>query len=77
VHREHPVEHLRRHEVVVRIHQLDADDERLQAGNREEHEREENVEQADPLVIDGGHPPVQDLAPGGCLNPGALNRDHV
>ena len=77
VHREHPVEHLRRHEIVVRVHQLDADDERLDAGNDEEEEREQDVQQPDPLVIDGRHPRVKRLAPGGRLNPRALNGDHV
>ena len=75
MHGEHPVEHLRRHEIVVRVHQLDADDERLDTGNAEENEREQDVQQSDPLVIHGRYPRVKRLAPGGRLNPGTLN-DH-
>jgi hypothetical protein len=77
VHREHPIEDLRRHEIVVRVHQLDANDERLDAGNGQEDEGEQDVEQSDPLVIDRRHPRVQRLAPRRLLNPRALNGHQV
>jgi hypothetical protein len=35
VHREHPVEDLRRNKIAVRVHQLDANDQRFKTGDHE------------------------------------------
>ena len=50
---------LRRQEGVVRLAQLDADQQRLDPADQEEDEGGGAVEDADPLVVDGGDPAPQ------------------
>ena len=59
VHRHRLVEGLRRQHRSVRPGQLSADQQRLDTARAEEHERGEEVEQADPLVIDRRQPAEQ------------------
>ena len=60
MHREHAVEHLGRDEIVVRTErQLDAHDRRFDSANDQEHQGEQNIHEAQPLVIDRDHPLVQ------------------
>ena len=59
VHREHPVEHLRRDEIVVRTNELDPHDGRFNSADHEKHQRIKDVQDAQPFVIDGGHPFVE------------------
>jgi hypothetical protein len=56
VHREELVERLRSDERVVRDRELQADDERLGPADGKEEERGEEIEDADPLVVDGRRP---------------------
>ena len=56
VHGEERVERLGAHHRAVRSRQLQADDQRLDPAEQEERERGDPVEDADPLVIDGGDP---------------------
>src|SRR5206468_11421832 len=56
VHREERVIHLRADDVLPRTGELQPDHERLEAAEQEEDERGDAVEDADPLVIDGGQP---------------------
>ena len=56
MHREHAVEDLGRHEVVVRNHELDAHDRRFNPADAEKDQRIPDVQDAQPLVIDGRHP---------------------
>ena len=63
MHGEHAVEDLRRHEVVVRNHELDAHDRRFNPADDEKDQRVKDVEDAQPLVIDGRHPFVKHLDP--------------
>ena len=56
MHREQLVERIRRDERAVRLRELTADDQRLEAADQEEGERGDAVQDADPLVIDGGEP---------------------
>jgi len=74
VHGEDAVEGLRRDEVVVRADQLDPHDGRFDPADHQEEQRVDDVEQADALVIDGGHPllePVEERLRGG-LGPGPI-----
>ena len=59
MHGEHPVEHLRGDEVVERTDELDPHDRRLNSPDNEHHQRIKDVKQADPFVIDRGHPLVK------------------
>ena len=61
MHREHPVEHLRRHEVGVRGNQLDPHDHRFDAPDHQEHQGIDDVQDPEALVVDGGDPLVQSL----------------
>ena len=56
MHREHAVEDLGRNKIVVRTDQLDAHDRRLDPADHEKHQGVEDVQDAQPLVIDGGTP---------------------
>jgi len=56
MHREHAIEDFRRNEIVVRMHQLDANDECLDSTDREKQQRREHVENPQPFVIDSGEP---------------------
>ena len=62
VHREKLVVGGRADDVLVRLDQLRADDQRLGAAGREEHERRPEVEKADPLVV-GRHHPAEHAGP--------------
>ena len=78
VHREQLVVDLRRDQRVVRRAQLQADHQRLDAAEAEEHERRDHVHDPDPLVV-GGRDPARpaarlaldavgdDLGDGGCV----------
>ena len=59
VHGEHAIEDLRRNEIVVRPDELHAHDGRFDAAECEKDQRVQNVEDAEALVIHGGHPLVQ------------------
>ena len=59
MHREHPVEHLRRDEIVMRTNELDAHDGRFHSPDHEKEQRIKDVQDAEPFVIDGGHPFVK------------------
>jgi hypothetical protein len=59
VHRHDLVEGLRGQHLSVRPSQLRTDQERLDTARREENERREEVEQADPLVVDSRQPAEQ------------------
>jgi hypothetical protein len=63
MHRKHAIEDLRRHEVVVWIHQLHADDDCFDPADQEEHQRVEDVEDAQPLVVDSDDPVMERLDP--------------
>src|ERR1041384_4424162 len=56
VHREQRIERLGAHQRVIRLHQLDAHDERFDPAHQEEEERGRPVQDADPLVVDGRDP---------------------
>ena len=77
MHREHPVEDLRRNKIVVRVHQLDANDQRFNAGDHEEAQGVEDIENAEPFVIDRGHPLVQGLCPWLCRALEIFNGDRI
>ena len=64
MHREHAVEDLGRHQVVVRNHELDAHDRRFNPADDEKGERKADVQDAQPLVIDGRHPFVNPIHEG-------------
>ena len=59
VHGEHAVEDLGRDEIVVRTDELNPHDRRLNSADHEKDQRIEDVQDAQPLVIDGGHPFVK------------------
>jgi hypothetical protein len=63
MHREHAVEDLWRHKVVVRVHQLDAHDDGFDSGDDQENQRVKDIENAQALVIDCRHPLMQSLDP--------------
>ena len=63
MHREHPVEDLRRNKIVVRMHQLDANDHRFEPSDDQIEQSVGDVKNADPFVIDRGHPLVNRLRP--------------
>ena len=63
MHREHAVEDLRRNKIVVRMHQLDANDQGFDSTDHQEQQGGEDVEDAQPLVIDRGHPLVKLVSP--------------
>jgi hypothetical protein len=56
MHREQAIENLGRNKIVVRAHQLNAHDGGFDSADNEEDQREDNVKDAQALVIDGGHP---------------------
>ena len=56
VHREELVVRLRRQQRVVRLGELQADEQRLDAAQHEEHEGEDQVHDPDLLVVRRGHP---------------------
>ena len=59
MHGEHPVEHLRRDEIVKRTDELDPHDRRLNSPDYKKHQRIKDVQEAEAFVIDGGHPLVK------------------
>src|SRR5580658_8372296 len=59
MHREHSVEHLRRDEIVMRTYELDTHDRRFHSSADEKYQRVKDVQDAQSLVIDGGHPLVK------------------
>jgi hypothetical protein len=61
----------------VRVHQLDTNQERLDAGDDEKQECEKDVEKADAFVIDGGDPVVERLHPRPAFTLRVWNRDHI
>jgi hypothetical protein len=61
VHGEHLVVGVLAHHLQARLGQLAADQQGQDAAGQEDRERGEDVEQADLLVVDGGHP-VDDAA---------------
>src|SRR5438128_4691886 len=63
VHGEHAVEYLRRNKIVVRVHQLDAYDGCFDTADDEKKEGVEDVQNAQALVIDRGHPLMQRCNP--------------
>jgi hypothetical protein len=56
MHGEQAIENLGRNKIVVRADQLDAHDGGFDSTDKEENQREDNVKNAQALVIDGGHP---------------------
>ena len=50
-------------EVIVRHHQLDTNHCRLQAGGDEEQQRDDDIHQAELLVVDGENPFAQEAGP--------------
>src|SRR5271167_2915826 len=54
MHGEHPVEDFRRNEIVVRMHELDTNDERFDSTDDEKQQSRDNVENSQSFVIDGG-----------------------
>ena len=54
MHGEHAVKDFRRNEVVMGMHQLNADDECFDAANYKEQQSRGNVENSQPFVIDSG-----------------------
>jgi hypothetical protein len=61
MHREHPVEYLGRHQVVVRNHELEAHDRRFNPADDEKDQRIPDVQNAQSFVIDGRHPFVNSV----------------
>ncbi len=59
MHREHSVEDLGRNKIVVRTDKLDADNSRLDPGDHEKHQGINDVQNAQPLVINGRNPVVK------------------
>ena len=59
VHGEQPVEHLGRNKIVVRTDELNADDHRLDPADQQKQQGINDVQNAQPLVIDGRHPIVE------------------
>ena len=59
MHGEHSVEDLWRNKVVMWTDKLDADDGRFDPADQEKHQGINDVQNAQPLVIDGRHPFVQ------------------
>ena len=52
--------------LLCEMHQLDANDERFDSADHEKQQSVENVENAEPLVIDRGHPLVKRRRPMAC-----------
>ena len=64
MHCEHPIEHLRRHEIVMRTYELDPHDGRLNPTEYKEDKRIKDVQHAHPFVVDRGYPLVKLLHQG-------------
>ena len=77
MHGEQAIEDLRRNKMIVREHQLNADDERFDAGDHKKQQGVENIEDAQPLVINRGHPFVKRVNPRLLVNLHAGNRDRI
>ena len=58
MHREHAVEELRRDEIVKRPDQLDPHDRSFNAADDQESQGEQDVQDAEPFMIDRGQPSV-------------------
>ena len=63
MHRKHAVEDLGRNKVVVRIHQLDANDDGFDSTDDKKGQGVEDVQNAQLFVINRGHPLVERLDP--------------
>ncbi len=59
MHGEHPVEYLRRDEIVERADELDPHDGRFNSPDHKKHQRIKDVQKAEAFVIDGGNPSVK------------------
>ena len=59
MHREHSIEYFRRDEIVMWTNELDAHDRRFDPANHKKHQGISDVQDAQPLVIDRGHPFVK------------------
>lgn len=68
VHGEHAFEDLGRDEIVVRMHQLNANNESLNPAQHQKDERVNDVENAQPLMIDRRDPLMQQIDPRLLLN---------
>jgi len=73
MHGEHSVENLRGNKIVVCAYQLDANNGRLKPGDYEKDQSVEDVQNAQALVIDGGHPNGSRVGTPSCwFNPNAF-----
>src|SRR5712675_1955771 len=77
MHCEHSVEDFRRNEIVVRMHELDANNEGLDSTDREKQQSRENIENSQPFVIDRGQPLMKLVDPGPGLYLGAGDGDRI
>jgi hypothetical protein len=59
MHGEHPVEDLRRDKIVMRTNQLNAHDRRFDSADHEKNQGVDDIQNAQPLVIDGRNPFVE------------------
>src|SRR5215469_17533556 len=77
MHSEHAVEDLWRYKIVVRMHQLDSNNESLNTSHDKKHQSINDIENPEPLVIDCGYPFVKCFNPGFFFNPNSRNCDRV
>src|SRR6266853_924762 len=63
MHGEHAIEHLWRDKIVVRVHQLDADNGCFNTADDEKNQGVKDVQNTQALVIDRGHPLMQRFNP--------------
>ena len=59
MHGEQPVEDLGRNKIVVRTNKLNANDGRFHSGDHQKHQRINDVQNAQSLVVNGGNPIVE------------------
>ena len=59
MHREHLIEHARRDEIIMWTDELNAHDHRFDPADQKKHQGINDVQDAQALVIDGGHPVVK------------------
>jgi hypothetical protein len=63
MHGEHAVENLRGYKIVVRVHQLYADNDRFEPSDCKKDQGIKDVQNTQALVVDRGHPLVQRFNP--------------